>query len=169
MSDAINWMLEIEDVKEKSHDPLAEAVMDRFNGAVSWQSTELVNGKPLRTVLENCWNQQNGIMSCDTKERAEALGVDAYINLTALKADIANSYLNDAMTSSGDASLPWTVIPTPRPDISPVAQDEIFNEIKAQLQSGSFEDASQLIEAIRQQKREMHSKKRKRQRNLPTP
>ena len=105
MSDAINWMLEIEDVKEKSHDPLAEAVMDRFNGAVSWQSTELVNGKPLRTVLENCWNQQNGIMSCDTKERAEALGVDAYINLTALKADIANSYLNDAMTSSGDASL----------------------------------------------------------------
>ena len=63
MSDAINWMLEIEDVKEKSHDPLADAVMDRFNGAVSWQSTELVNGKPLRTVLENCWNQQNGIMS----------------------------------------------------------------------------------------------------------
>lgn len=158
MSDAINWMLEIEDVKEKSHDPLADAVMDRFNGAVSWQSTELVNGKPLRTVLENCWNQQNGIMSCDTQERAKALGVDAYINLTALKADIANSYLNDAMTSSGDASLPWTVVPTPRPDISPVAQDEIFNEIKAQLQSGSFEDASQLIEAIRQQKREMHFK-----------
>lgn len=61
----INWMSEIEDVPEKAKDPLAAEVMRRFNGSIAWQSAELVNGKPLRTVLEQCWQQQNGIMSCD--------------------------------------------------------------------------------------------------------
>lgn len=156
MSDEIRWMLEIEDIPAKAQDPLADAVMERFNGAVAWQSAELVNGRPLRDVLENCWNQQNGIMSCDAKKRADELGVDVYINLTALKSDIANSYLNDALTSRGDAALPWTIIPTPRPDISPVAKDEVFQAVKRELQQTNFGgDPALLIEAIRQQKRVM--------------
>ena len=156
MSDEIRWMLEIEDIPAKAQDPLADAVMERFNGAVAWQSAELVNGRPLREVLENCWNQQNGIMSCDAKKRADELGVDVYINLTALKSDIANSYLNDALTSRGDAALPWTIIPTPRPDISPVAKDEVFQTVKRELQQTNFGgDPALLIEAIRQQKRVM--------------
>lgn len=151
---SINWMHEIEDVPEKAVDPLAAEVMRRFNGAIGWQSTELVNGRPLRRVLEECWQQQNGVMSCDAAERAKELGTDIYVNLTALKADVANAYLNDALTSSGSAELPWIVQPTPRPDISPMAQDEVFATIRRQVDAQQFEAPEQLVEAIRQAKRE---------------
>ena len=154
----IRWMEEvpIEELPEKAVDPLAAEVLRRFNGAVAWQSAELVNGKPLRTVLEQCWMQQNGIMSADAKERAEELGTNVYVNLTALKADIANAYLNDALTSSGNASLPWIIQPTPRPDISPVAQDEVFIRIRTMIEQQAFnEDPVALVAAIRQAKREM--------------
>ena len=155
----IRWMEEvpIEELPEKAVDPLAAEVLRRFNGAVAWQSAELVNGKPLRTVLEQCWMQQNGIMSADAKERAEELGTNVYVNLTALKADIANAYLNDALTSSGNASLPWIIQPTPRPDISPIAQDEVFIRIRTMIEQQAFnEDPVALVAAIRQAKREMY-------------
>lgn len=154
----IRWMNEvsIEDLPKKAVDPLAAEVLRRFNGAVAWQSAELVNGKPLRTVLEQCWMQQNGIMSADAKERAEELGTNVYVNLTALKADVANAYLNDALTSSGNSSLPWVIQPTPRPDISPVAQDEVFVRIRSMIEQQAFnEDPAALVDAIRQAKREM--------------
>lgn len=154
----IRWMNEvsIEDLPKKAVDPLAAEVLRRFNGAVAWQSAELVNGKPLRTVLEECWMQQNGIMSADARERAAELGTNVYVNLTALKADVANAYLNDALTSSGNSSLPWVIQPTPRPDISPVAQDEVFVRIRSMIEQQAFnEDPAALVDAIRQAKREM--------------
>lgn len=153
--DAIKWLRAIEDIPSKAVDPLSDEVMRRFNGAVSWQSTERVNGKPLRTVLEQCWEQQNGIMSCVDRERAEALGVDAIINLTALKTGIANAYLTDALTS-GTTQLPWVIMPTPRPDISPLARDEILQEIKQTLFTNGYADASALVEHIRTTKSLMH-------------
>lgn len=157
----INWMQNIEDIPEKAKDPLAAEVMRRFNGAIAWQSAELVNGKPLRTVLEQCWQQQNGVMSCDAAERAKELGTNIYVNLTALKADVANAYLNDALTSSGNSSLPWIIQPTPRPEISPLAQDEVFTRIRRDLDRQIFnDDPFALVEAIRQAKREMHEKEK---------
>ncbi len=71
MSDnAIKWMNEIQDIKDKAIDPLAAEVMRRFNGAIAWQTTERVNGKPLRDVLNECWKQQNGILDCNEQKWA---------------------------------------------------------------------------------------------------
>lgn len=154
MSKTINWLdtIEISDMPKKL-DPLAGEVMRRFNGAVSWQSSEMVNGKPLRTVLEQSWEQANSILSCDAKSRAEELGVDIIVNLTMLKVDIANSFLNDALTSSGDTNLPWTIQPTPRPDISQKAKDEIMMSVRMGLESGMYGSNPQMmIESIRQMK-----------------
>lgn len=154
MSDTINWLREVDlaDIPKKL-DPLAGEVMRRYNGAVAWQSTERVNGKSLRTVLQECWEQQNSILSCDAQQRAEALGVDIVVNLTALKADIANSFLNDALTSSGNSELPWVIQPTPRPDISQSAKDEILGIIRHGVVTDAFGgNPAALVEAIRQQK-----------------
>lgn len=149
----INWLQEIEDIPKKKLDPLAGEVMRRFNGAVMAQSSELVNGKSLRTVLRNCWEQQNSVLSCDAQERADALGVDITVNLTTLKADIANSFLNDALTSSANAEIPWVIQPTPRPDISQSAKDEILTSIRLGVEAGAFSGNPQmLIDAIRRQK-----------------
>lgn len=149
----INWMQEIEDTPAKAIDPLSHSVMSRFNGAVAWQSSERVNGRSLRQVLTQCWEQINSVLSCDAKERAEALGVDVCVNLTALKADIANTFLNDALTSSGTTDLPWTIIPTPRPDLAPESKDEVLVAIRQALEAGAFEDnAAMLVDSIRQLK-----------------
>lgn len=148
----INWLQEIEDIPSRAVDPLADEVMRRFNGAVAWQSGEMVNGKPLRTVLEECWQQQNGILSCHDQQRAEALGVNAIVNITALKVSIANAYLTDSLTS-GTSQLPWTVQPTPRPDISPIAVDEVLRELKSALFSGGIQSGSQMVEAVKMLKK----------------
>lgn len=155
MSDesSINWLSAIptEDIPKKAVDPLSDIVMSRFNGAVAYQSSERVNGKALRDVLLECWEQQNGVLSCEDAKRAEALGVDAIVNLTALKASIANAYLTDSMTS-GTAALPWIIQPTPRPDISPESRIEVLDEIKQMLFSGQFMGGSEIVDTIRQLK-----------------
>lgn len=157
MSDnVIKWMNEIQDIKEKAIDPLAAEVMRRFNGAIAWQTTERVNGKPLRDVLNECWEQQNGILDCNAKELAEAMGADVVVNLTALKTGVANAYLTEAMTA-GDASLPWTIQPTPRPDISPAAKDAILQELKEALFTGGVQDGEQMVELIRMAKMRLRS------------
>lgn len=148
MSDSINWLQEIEDIPKRAIDPLAEEVMRRFNGAVGWQSGEQVNGKSLRTVLQECWEQQNGVLSCSDRERAESLGVDAMVNITALKVGIANAYLTDALIS-GNSELPWVIQPTPRPDISPVAKEDILRVVREQLMAGGITDPQALVEAVR--------------------
>lgn len=151
MADSIRWLELLEDVPSKADDKLGSMVLSRFQGAVSWQSTELVNGRPLRTVLQQCYDQANGILSCDAQERADALGVDIRFNLTALKADIANSFLNDAMTTGGD--LPWTIQPTPRPDISREAKERILEATRSSVIGGMFTgNPLGLIMAIREQK-----------------
>lgn len=157
MSDSvIKWMNEIQDIKEKAIDPLAAEVMRRFNGAIAWQTTERVNGKPLRDVLNECWEQQNGILDCNAKELAEAMGADVVVNLTALKTGVANAYLTEAMTA-GDASLPWIIQPTPRPDISPAAKDAILQELKEALFMGGIQDGEQMVELIRMAKMRLRS------------
>lgn len=148
MSDSINWLREIEDIPNKAVDPLADEVMRRYNGAVAWQSAEQVNGLPIRTVLQNCWEQQNGILSCHDQISADRIGVNAVINITALKTSIANAYMSEALTS-GTAALPWVITPTPRPDISPEAQDEVLEQIKQQLFQVGFQSPQELVEAIR--------------------
>lgn len=149
MSDnTIKWMGEIEDIPKKAVDPLSDEVMRRFNAAVAQQNSELVNGKPLRRVLQECWEQQNGVLSCEDKERMDALGVDATVNMTALKTGIANAYLNDALTS-GTTQLPWMILPTPRPDISPESKDEILATLKQGLFSGAFATGRSMVDVIR--------------------
>ena len=154
-STRINWLREIEDIPKNAVDPLADEVMRRFNGAVGWQSTERVNGRSLRQVLQNCWEQQNGVLNCADAQAAEALGVDVVINMTALKTDTANAFLAESLTA-GDASLPWTIMPTPRPDISPVAKEAVLQEVKRQLFSqGGYQDSMALVSHIQQAKQLM--------------
>lgn len=149
--DKINFLQDIEDIPKKAVDPLADAVLHRYNGAVLWQSSEQVNGKSLRTVLRECWEQQNGVLSCDDQRIADELGINVVVNLTALKTGVANAYLTDALTS-GDAELPWLILPTPRPDIPLSAKDELLAHLKESLFSGEIEGPEMLVELVRQAK-----------------
>lgn len=155
---SIKWLEEISEIPKRL-DPLAGEIIRRFNGAVAYQSTELVNGKPLRTVLQNCYDQQNSMLDCTAKQRAEALGVDVVVNLTSLKADIANAFLNEALTGGSAADLPWVIQPTPRPDIAQDAKDEIVTVIRQGMEADLFaNNPGLLVETVRQLKMMAHEK-----------
>lgn len=155
---SIKWLEEISEIPKRL-DPLAGEIIRRFNGAVSYQTTELVNGKPLRTVLQNCYDQQNSLLDCAAKQRAEALGVDVVVNLTSLKADIANAFLNEALTGGSASDLPWVIQPTPRPDIAQDAKDEIVTVIRQGMEADLFaNNPGLLVETIRQLKMMAHEK-----------
>lgn len=151
-SNGIPWLKEIEDIPKKAPDKLGKEIMRRWNGAVLWQTSEKVNGKGLRDVLRECWEQQNGVLSCDDQQRADALGVDAVVNLTALKTGIANAYLTDALISN-TTTLPWVVMPTPRPSISPESIEMLLQVLKHGFFTDQFADGTQMVDFIRKGKK----------------
>lgn len=157
----INWLADIEDISSVAEDPLADEVMRRYNGAVGWMSAEHVNGKPLRHVLQECWEQQNGVLSCEDQKIADALGINVVLNITALKTGIANAYLNDALVS-GSAELPWVIMPTPRPDISVTSKDELLVKLKQSLFDGQIPNEDVLVELIRQGKQYLARREKER-------
>ena len=153
MADKINWLEDIanDDIKEKAQDDLSAEIMRRYNGAVAWQSSDHVNGKTLRQVLLECWEQQHGILSAEDQQIAAELGVNVVVNLTALKTGIANAYLSDALVS-GTAELPWIISPTPRPDISVESKDELLAKLKEILFTEGVPSSEALVELVRQAK-----------------
>ena len=160
---SINWLAEV-DTKlpnKKQQDPLADEILRRYNGAVAWQSAERVNGKSLRQVLRECWEQQNGVLSCEDQQLADELGINVVVNLTALKTGVANAYLTDALTS-GDAELPWIILPTPRPDISLTSKDELLAHLKQSLFAGEIADSETMVEVIRQAKQYLARREKER-------
>ena len=152
MQDTINWLAEIDGPPKKlKQDPLIDSIISRYNGAVGWLSADHVNGKPVRQVLRECWEQQNSVLSPEDTQIANDLGIKLVVNLTALKTGIANAYLNDALVSGG-AELPWIISPTPRPDISVDSKEELLTKLKDALFNGMIPDSDVLVELIRQAK-----------------
>lgn len=148
---SINWLAEVEIPNKIHEDKLLDECLRRYNGAVGWMSADHVNGKPLRQVLRECWEQQNGILSPEDQQAADDLGVNVVVNLTALKTGIANAYLNDALVSGG-AELPWVIMPTPRPDISLSSKDELLGKLRMLLFEGQIPNPDVLVELTRQAK-----------------
>ncbi len=152
MKEDINWLAQIESPPKKlKQDPLIDSIISRYNGAVGWLAADRVNGKPVRQVLRECWEQQNSVLSPQDQEIADALGINVVVNITALKTSIANAYLNDALVSGG-TELPWTILPTPRPDISSDSKAELLGHLKESLYNGEIPDADILLELVRQAK-----------------
>lgn len=124
------------EVPEKAHDPLAIKVTQRFNEALRWQSHENIGGKAIRGVLYDCYNQFNGILSCEDQKIVEEVGVDAYVNLTAMKCNLVQSFLAEIMIQGGN--LPWVINPTPIPDLSQSGRMLALEMVKEAIYGGNF-------------------------------
>lgn len=131
-------------VPPRSRDPLAHITIQRFNEAIRWQSTELVGDKPLRDVLRDCYDQFNGNLSCDDQQIVDELGVDAYVNLTAMKSGIVQSYLLETLINGRD--LPWKVSPTPVPSLSDTAKYDVLAAIQNEIYNNNYQgDLMELV------------------------
>ena len=144
--------VEIE-VPNKSVDPIAAIVSQRWNNAVFWRSQEKVGGKSLRTVLSDCYDQREGILAPCDQEIVDMLGVDMYVNISGLKSSALVAWMRDLLINT--AELPFTLSPTPLPEMSDATRLRILNQVKRQLYGQGFDgDLLSLVRELKFQQRE---------------
>lgn len=141
-----NYASEIE-VPNDARDKLATVVARRFNDAVRWQSQERVGGVPLRMVLRQCYDQYHGILSPTEQKIIDDIGVDAHVNLSAMKAGVVQSYLAESLIQAGQ--LPWTIQPTPVPDLSDSGELMVAQSVQQSVEQGFRGDLRSLVYSLK--------------------
>jgi hypothetical protein len=148
------------DISEKGRDELAKLVVRRYREAVQWASTEHVGRASLRRVLCECHNQLHGILSPEDQKIAEDLGNDVNMNLTAMKCDTVHAFLLEMLTPQDE--LPWTISPTPIPDISETGRLEVLEKVKETLylQEGTDISRQGIYDLAKKSKTEVRKKEK---------
>lgn len=141
-----DYASEIE-VPNDARDKLATVVARRFNDAVRWQSQERVGGVPLRMVLRQCYDQYHGILSPTEQKIIDDIGVDAHVNLSAMKAGVVQSYLAESLIQAGQ--LPWTIQPTPIPDLSDSGELMVAQSVQQSVEQGFRGDLRSLVYSLK--------------------
>lgn len=132
-------------VPSYAEDPIANVTITRFNDSVRYQERERVGGKALRTVMQECYEQYHGILSCEDAQAVEDYGVSAYVNMTALKVDVVKSYLQESIVQVKE--LPWIIDPTPIPTLSKRGENQVIDLVREQLFSPEY--AGNLVEVVK--------------------
>ena len=141
-----DYASEIE-VPNDARDKLATVVARRFNDAVRWQSQERVGGVPLRIVLRQCYDQYHGILSPTEQRIIDNIGIDAHVNLSAMKAGVVQSYLAESLIQAGQ--LPWTIQPTPVPDLSDSGELMVAQSVQQSVEQGFRGDLRSLVYSLK--------------------
>lgn len=89
-----------------------------------------------RDRLTNCLRLRKGLYSpSKLKEIHEQGGSDIYMNITGTKCAAAKAWITDLYSGSGDR--PFTISPTPKPDLDPNIQHELISTaLNAVMQTG---------------------------------
>lgn len=147
-----------QNLAKNAKDNIARITLERFRSATMWQGSERVGDKPLRRVLEECYDQMNSMMSCEEREQAASLQVNASINITAMKVGVVHAFLSEALIQPD--MLPWAITPTPIPDLSDDGRLEALEMIKKQIFevgfSGNLDDLVQQVKlTVREKESEL--------------
>ncbi|MEM1152951.1 MAG: hypothetical protein AAGI44_02355 [Pseudomonadota bacterium] len=141
----------------------AEAQQRRENAALSYRQPEFIDNlaayvrdrwsiakqskQPVTARLIDCLQRRNGMYS---PEKLAAIrktqGSEIYMQLTGAKCRAAKAYLSDLYTPSGDR--PFTVDPTPVPELPPELQRTLMFEAISVLDSAGVEVTPQDAQAI---------------------
>ena len=125
------------EVPEASLDKLARTVITRFNEAARWQTMERLGDRNLRETLRECYEQYNGILCPADREIVEELDVDAYVNLTAMKSGLVQSYLLESLVQANQ--IPWVIEPTPVADLSKENEEAAAQELLQSIAASPIE------------------------------
>jgi hypothetical protein len=126
-----------------ARDNLAKVVVLRYREAVNWQGTELVGNRSLRRCLRECYDQSNGVLSPDDREMVEHLNVNAYVNLTAMKAGVVQAFLLESLVAADE--LPWVLAPTPMPELSEAGVEDAVAAVKEAVFGQGFRGDLELL------------------------
>ena len=106
-------------------DSLARMVKSDFDAAVRHRSMHKFGDYTAEEVLQNCYAQYYGEVPCDIRE---AFGNMPMPSLTQLKVSALNAWIRDLLFGSG--GVPFTVEPTPIPELNKEIEDEVLYRVK---------------------------------------
>ena len=106
-------------------DSLARMVKSDFDAAVRHRSMHKFGDYTAEEVLQNCYAQYYGEVPCDIRE---AFGNMPMPSLTQLKVSALNAWIRDLLFGSG--GTPFTVEPTPIPELNKEIEDEVLYRVK---------------------------------------
>lgn len=113
---------------EEIRDKLAHLVKDHFDVAARHRLTYKFGMHTAETVLQQCHDQYYGEIPCDVQEAFPNM---PQINLTQLKVSALNAWLRDILLGSGGS--PFTVDPTPVPELNDEIEEEVLGRVKETL------------------------------------
>ena len=116
-----------------------EGRVDVFNDNLAghirsaWQIAKEAK-RPIEEVMIRCLRQRNGIYESDKLAAIREMGgSEIYVLITLSKCRAAEAWISDVLRPAGDK--PWTLEPTPIPELNPVFEQEVQREIQAEVQN----------------------------------
>lgn len=106
-------------------DSLARMVKQDFDAAVRHRANHKFGDYTAEEVLNNCYSQYYGEVPCEIRE---AFGNMPVPSLTQLKVSALNAWIRDLLFGSG--GIPFTVEPTPIPELNKEIEDETLARVK---------------------------------------
>lgn len=144
---------------EEIRDKLAYMVKFDFDVAMRHRNVHKFGDFTASEILQQCYDQYYGVIPCDIKA---AFGNMPALNLTQLKVSALNAWLRDLLFGSG--GTPFTVDPTPIPELSDEMEEEILGRVK-EIIFGSVEEMipqthEELVDLVRKEKKYVRDAKK---------
>ena len=117
----------------------AQPVIQGLAGHVNkrWQVARLAK-RELEERMLKCLRRRNGEYDPEKLAEIQAQGgSEIFIQLTSVKCRAATSWLRDTLLGTG-ADRPWSIEPTPIPDLPPNILEELKAKMSAQLPKPCF-------------------------------
>ena len=155
--------------------PLEVVLEEERRAAEETQNQPLVTG--LTAYIRKCWEQARTAKQMTVEPRMimnlrarrseydpeklgqirEMGGSEIYAGLTSVKTRAAGSWLRDVLMPTG-TERPWTLRPTPIPDLPPAINDQIMAKVAAHLQqimaAGGNVPQEQVVQAMKDMREE---------------
>lgn len=140
--------MEVKRKRLEENDPIARMVRDRFRRAQQWRAQEVVGSRSVDCILTDSYEQYHGILSARDRELVAESGVDVSVSLTKHKCDVLTAWMRDLMVNTADT--PFTIEPTPVPELSAQMKQEALAKIKQQIFAQGIEGGpEQVLEMVR--------------------
>lgn len=142
--------------QQEVRDKLAYMVKGDFDAAMRHRNVHKFGPFTATQVLQQCHDQYYGKLPCDI---LEAFGNMPAINLTQLKVSALNAWIRDLLFGSG--GTPFTVEPTPVPELNQEMEDEILARVKEVIfgeeESVLPKTRGEMVDLVRREKKAVRS------------
>lgn len=129
--------------QQEIRDKLAFMVKSDFDVAQRHRNVHKFGSGTANEILQNCHDQYYGELPCKIKE---VFGDMPAFNLTQLKVSALDAWINDLLFGSG--GTPFTIEPTPVPELNEEMEEEILGRVKEVLFSDHLEIVPQTREDL---------------------